>query len=95
MSVYYIYGALFLCFLSVVLFFSSVYCLCYEELGNITGSRDKKTHPCGRKRAQSYQLFISFFAPLKQRTSESNTPQKLLLSKVTRVLYKGNDEDKT
>ena len=40
-------------------------------------------------------FFLSTFARLKQRTSESNNPQMLLLPKVTRVVYESHDEEET
>jgi len=39
-------------------------------------------------------FYINFFSPKKKRTSESNKPQMLLLPKVTRVLYKSDEEEK-
>ena len=47
----------------VVVFF--LYIAYATKTWEISQGLEIKNHPCGRKRAQSYQLFISFFAPLK------------------------------
>ena len=45
-------------FVVVLVFLLSVYCLCYEELGNITGSRDKKPiYVAGRERSRTNFLY--------------------------------------
>ena len=45
-------------FVVVLVLLLSVYCLCYEELGNITGSRDKKPiYVVGRERSRTNFLY--------------------------------------